>query len=113
MIAYSEISPGARGGLHDVRREPVGQFAGTLPPDAPVGSYGGGRHRRWQGAGAFAGDPDGQRQGSFADVDREEAMTHDGRGERPRSASQREGRLNRSRAGRRRSTGTRTSPGRG
>lgn len=56
--------------LGDVRREPVGGFAGPLGPEAPVGTYSGGAVRRWQGAGAFAGDPDRQRQGSFADTDR-------------------------------------------
>jgi hypothetical protein len=59
-------SPGTR---HDVRREPVGGFAGTLGPDAPVGTYGNVRRRRRQGAGTFAGDADRQRQGSFADAD--------------------------------------------
>jgi hypothetical protein len=54
---------------HDVRREPVGGFAGTVAPDAPVGSYGNVRHFRWQGAGIFAGDADRRRQGSFADAD--------------------------------------------
>lgn len=55
--------------LHDVRREPVGGFAGPVAPNAPVGSFGNVRRRRWQGKGAFAGDPDRQRQGSFGDVD--------------------------------------------
>lgn len=66
---------------HDVRREPVGQFAGMLSPDAPVGTFGGQRQRRSQGAGSFAGSPDRQRQGSFADVDRELIITCGG-GER-------------------------------
>jgi len=54
---------------HDVRREPVGGFAGRVPPDAPVGTYGDVRRFRRQGAGTFAGDADRQRQGSFADAD--------------------------------------------
>jgi len=53
----------------DVRREPVGGFAGRVPPDAPVGTYGDIRRFRRQGAGTFAGDADRQRQGSFADAD--------------------------------------------
>jgi hypothetical protein len=57
--------------LRDVRREPVGGFAGPVAPNAPVGSFGNVRRRRWQGKGAFAGDPDRQRQGSFGDVDRD------------------------------------------
>jgi hypothetical protein len=57
-----------RAAWHDVRREPVGGFAGTLDPDAPVGTYGNVRRRRRQGAGTFVGDADRQRQGSFADA---------------------------------------------
>jgi hypothetical protein len=56
--------------LGDVRREPVGNFAGPVAPDTPVGTYGDRPVLRRQGAGGFAGDPDHQRQGSFADVDR-------------------------------------------
>jgi hypothetical protein len=52
----------------DVRSEPVGTFAGTIGPDAPVGTYGGAMLRRSQGPGTFAGDADAQRQGSFADT---------------------------------------------
>jgi hypothetical protein len=54
----------------DIRREPVGGFAGPLAPEAPIGTYGGRVLQRRQGAGSFAGDPDRQRQGSFADTDR-------------------------------------------
>ena len=54
--------------VHDVRAEPVGGWAGPLSPDAPVGTFGDVVRRRRQGAGAFAGDPDRQREGSFADA---------------------------------------------
>jgi hypothetical protein len=54
----------------DVRREPVGGFAGPVAPDAPVGTFGDRPVLRRQAAGGFAGDPDLQRQGSFADTDR-------------------------------------------
>jgi hypothetical protein len=54
----------------DIGREPVGGFAGSIGPDAPVGTYGGKVVLRRQGTGGFAGDPDQQRQGSFADSDR-------------------------------------------
>jgi hypothetical protein len=54
--------------VHDIRNEPVGSFAGPLSPDAPVGTFGSVIRRRRQGRGAFAGDPDRQRQGSFADA---------------------------------------------
>ena len=56
--------------LRDVRREPVGGFAGPVGPDDPVGTFAGRVLLRRQGAGSFAGDPDRQRQGSFADSDR-------------------------------------------
>jgi hypothetical protein len=61
--------------LHDVRREPVGGFAGPIGTDAPIGSYASVPRPRGQGVGSFAtgsfaGDPDQQREGSFADVER-------------------------------------------
>jgi hypothetical protein len=60
---------------HDIRREPRGGFAGLIGTDAPTGSYAARVRRRSQGAGSFAtgsfaGEPDGQRKGSFADVER-------------------------------------------
>jgi hypothetical protein len=68
----------------DIRREPVGGFAGSVAPDAPVGTYGGRVLQRRQGAGSFAGDPDQQRQGSFADTDRVVIVTYKGDAERGR-----------------------------
>jgi hypothetical protein len=61
--------------LRDVRREPVGGFAGPVAPNAPIGTYGDRQVLRRQGAGGFAGDPDRQRQGSFADTDRVVTIT--------------------------------------
>jgi hypothetical protein len=61
----------------DIRREWVGGFAGPVAPDAPVGTYGNVRRLRRQGNGTFAGDADRQRQGSFADADRELIVTYD------------------------------------
>jgi hypothetical protein len=55
--------------LHDIRREAVGGFAGAVDPSASVGTYAGPPRLRRQGSGGFAGDPDHQRQGSFADAD--------------------------------------------
>jgi hypothetical protein len=72
------------GRVHDVRKEPVGGFARALSPDAPVGSFGDVARSRRQGVGAFAGDPDRQRQGSFADADRDVIVTHERGGERSR-----------------------------
>ena len=70
--------------LGDVRREPVGGFAGPVAPDARVGTYGGGVVLRRQAAGGFAGDPDQQRQGSFADSDRVVLIKYDNDAERAR-----------------------------
>jgi hypothetical protein len=69
---------------YDVRREPVGGFAGPVGPDAPVGTYGGVAIPRRRAAGGFAGDPDEQRQGSFASTDRVVIFTYDGDTERTR-----------------------------
>jgi hypothetical protein len=66
----------------DVRREPVGGFAGPVAPDGQVGTYGDRHVLRRQGAGSFAGDPDRQRQGSFADTDRVAIVTYNGDAER-------------------------------
>jgi nucleotide-binding universal stress UspA family protein len=55
--------------LHDIRREAVGGFAGAVDPSASVGTYAGPPRLRRQARGGFAGDPDRQRQGSFADAD--------------------------------------------
>jgi hypothetical protein len=68
----------------DVRREPVGGFAGPVSPYAPVGTYGGGVVLRRQGAGGFAGHPAKQRQGSFADSERVVVITYDNDVERAR-----------------------------
>ena len=62
-------------GLHDVRAERVGTFAGSIGPDAPVGTFAGRPRRRRQGTGTFAGDPDRQRKGSFGDVERDVIVT--------------------------------------
>ena len=55
--------------LPDLRRERLGNFVGCVSPGDPVGSFGNVPRLRRQGAGAFAGDPDRQRQGSFGDRD--------------------------------------------
>jgi hypothetical protein len=56
-------------GYHDVREERVGGFGGSVAPSAPFGKYAGPPRRRWQAAGGFAGAPDAQRQGSYADIE--------------------------------------------
>jgi hypothetical protein len=55
--------------FHDVRQEPVGDFAGPVEPDSPVGTFGNRRVRRRQGNGTFTGDADRQRQGSYGDLE--------------------------------------------
>jgi hypothetical protein len=68
----------------DIRREPVGRFAGPVPPDAPVGTFGSTTFLRHRGTGSFAGDPDRQRKGSFADTDRVVIVTYARDAERAR-----------------------------
>jgi hypothetical protein len=76
--------------MHDVRDEHVGTFAGAIDPDAPVGRFAGRPRRRCQGTGSFAGDPDRQRKGSFADVERDVIITFGRHDEHPRVATHRE-----------------------
>jgi hypothetical protein len=68
----------------DIRHEPVGGFARPVAPDTPIGTYGGRVLQRRQGAGSFAGDPDQQRQASFADTDRVVIVTYKGDAEHAR-----------------------------
>ena len=56
--------------LHDIRREVVGSYARPIGPNASIGTYANRVLLRRQGTGTYAGDPDLQRQGSYADVDR-------------------------------------------
>jgi hypothetical protein len=77
------------GPLSDIRREPVGGFGGPVGPDAPVGTFAGGTHRRGDDAGSFAtgsfaGDAHQQRQGSFGDVERVTMVTYKADAERSR-----------------------------
>ena len=74
---------------HDVRHESVGTYAGWIDPNAPVGTYGGRAVLRRQGAGSYAGDPDRQRQGSYADADRVVVVTYQDRAEHSRLTGRR------------------------
>jgi hypothetical protein len=76
----------------DIRREPVGGFAGPVAPDAPVGTFGGRVLERRQGTGSFAGRSDQQRQGSFADTDRVVIVTYKDDAERARISGLRDAR---------------------
>jgi hypothetical protein len=74
---------------HDIRREPRGGFARPIGTDARIGSYAARVRRRSQGAGSFAtgsfaGDPDRQRKGSFADVERVAMTIYSDAGEHSR-----------------------------
>jgi hypothetical protein len=75
--------------VRDVRRQLVGGFAGPVGPGAPVGTYGDRQVLRRQGTGGFAGDPDHQRQGSFADADRVVITTYKRDAERARVTGRR------------------------
>ena len=70
--------------LADIRREPVGGFAGPVGPDAPVGTFAGRTGRRSDDAGSFAGDAHQLRQGSFGDVERVTIVTYKPDAERSR-----------------------------
>jgi hypothetical protein len=70
---------------HDIRREPVGSFAGRIGPGAHVGTFANVRCLRGQGTGSFAGNADRQRKGSFADTDRDVIVTYEGGAEHPRA----------------------------
>jgi hypothetical protein len=64
---------------HDVRREPMGRFAGTIAPDERVGTYGNAPRLRSQAKGGWVGHPDEHRQGTFADSDLDVIATGEGR----------------------------------
>lgn len=75
--------------LQDMRREPVGGFAGPIATNAPIGSYASVPRRRGQGVGSFAtggfaGDLESQREGSFADVERVVVVVYKDDGEHSR-----------------------------
>jgi hypothetical protein len=52
----------------DARLPPILTDADYERLAAPFGKFAGPPRRRWQAAGGFAGAPDRQRQGSFADM---------------------------------------------
>jgi hypothetical protein len=66
---------------HDARTEAEGEFAGSTAPGDVVGDFEAG-HLRDQAAGGFAGAPETEREGSFADADRETVTSYPGGGER-------------------------------
>jgi hypothetical protein len=66
-----------RTATRDVRNQSAGTFAGAIGPDAPVGTFAGKTRLRSQAAGGWAGNPDSQRQGSFADAQCEKVVTFD------------------------------------
>jgi hypothetical protein len=62
--------------IHDVRKERVGEFAGTVGPDAPVGSFGDVPHRRDMPKGDFPSTGRAGRVGTFADADRDTVASY-------------------------------------
>ena len=61
---------------HDVREEPAGSFGGELAPEHQVGEFAGRPRESGEGAGTFAGSSAQQREGSFADADRETVTSY-------------------------------------
>jgi hypothetical protein len=74
---------------HDLRAERAGGFGGPVTPEAPFGKFAGPARRRWQAAGGYAGAPDRERQGSFADTSSSETITFDRLGEHRHTTSER------------------------
>lgn len=62
--------------LRDVRKEDVGEFEGSVGPDAPVGSFGDVTHERSDPKGDFASAGRAGRVGTFADADRDTVTTY-------------------------------------
>jgi hypothetical protein len=73
----------------DARTEREGEFAGSTAPGDVVGGFEAG-HRRDEAAGGFAGESETQREGSFADADRETVTSYPGGGERVHVVGHRE-----------------------
>jgi hypothetical protein len=69
--------------MHDIRSTPVGGFAGPIGPNAPVGIFASPVVLGRQAAGGFAGEPDQQRQGSFAEVEYVASVTYEDKIEMP------------------------------
>jgi hypothetical protein len=63
--------------LHDVRKEDVGGFEGSVGPDAPVGSFGDVAHERSDPKGDFGSTGSTGRVGTFADADIDTVTTYD------------------------------------
>jgi hypothetical protein len=83
-VAARDIRLLAGSAPRDIRDEPAGGFAAQVAPDTAIGTYADRVLQRRQSAGSFAGDPDQQRQGSFADTDRVTIVTYEGDAERAR-----------------------------
>ena len=75
--------------MHDIRHEPVGGFGGSARPRRSGREILRPPRARWRAGGRLYGNPDQQRQGSFADVDRILIGRHDRGAERMRHASAR------------------------
>ena len=63
-------------GAPDHDGDPTGGFAGSVPADAPLGTFAGLTTDR--GMGGFAGRPATQHHGGFATIDRETVTTFEG-----------------------------------
>ena len=75
---------------NDSRDAPIGTFAGTTTADAlTVGSYANFTRSGREATGAFAGNPDNQRRGSYGDTDRDTVTSYQSGVKRKRIASHR------------------------
>jgi hypothetical protein len=62
--------------VRDIRREPVGTFAGEIGPTTLIGTFGGQPRQRREARGSFVNKPD-QPKGSFAETDDDLVVTLD------------------------------------
>jgi hypothetical protein len=61
--------------MHDARREAGGAFAGAAAPGSDVGAFAGEGIQRATPRSSFAGEAAPDREGAFADVDRDVVVT--------------------------------------
>jgi hypothetical protein len=77
-------------GLHDARREAGGTFSGTVSPESHVGAFAGEGKDRDAPRSSFAGEAAPDREGVFANTDRDVIVTHSDGEEHARVAGHRQ-----------------------
>ncbi|HEX7299834.1 MAG TPA: hypothetical protein VF257_12605 [Solirubrobacteraceae bacterium] len=75
---------------HDARREAGGAFAGKIAPESRVGAFAGDGAKRATPRSSFAGEAAPDREGTFANADRDVVVTHSDGEEHVRVAGHRQ-----------------------